>query len=155
MIRKKRRPKNPFKPHVRSRREIKRATYPEKREAARLAAWERAGGRCGWPNCGRYVTLAAMHAHEVLFRSLGGDATDEANVLCLCGECHGKMHGCLGGNLKKILVTDRRRFFERENGHAPWREVGREQETAMEGETQAADQAIIGEHAVAMVVDEG
>lgn len=66
-----------------------------------------------------------MHAHELIFRSAGGDPNDAANVIGLCGLCHGDLHVKVGGKLKRItgLLPEGLRFFERATGSARWKEV--------------------------------
>jgi 5-methylcytosine-specific restriction endonuclease McrA len=128
MIRKRKvRSSNPFKPRYRrSRRERKRAEYAELRPGVREQAWERYGYRCIWPTCRIGLTLDSMHAHEVVFRSAGGSATDIANVVPTCSKCHGHIHVRLGGKLKRIETEGAQMvFYERVNGNAPWFLVGR------------------------------
>ena len=42
--------------------------------------------------CGRKLGFGSAK-HEKIFRSHGGDPTDENNTVLLCLECHGKRHG--------------------------------------------------------------
>lgn len=124
--RKKKRIRNPFKPVYQTGRERRRAEYRVERPKTREAAWEHDGGRCVFPTCRRFVTLAAAHIHEVIFRSRGGSAIDVNNTVTTCGECHGHVHGRVGGALKRIERTEAGglRFFERITGKSPWIEVG-------------------------------
>lgn len=87
---------------------------------------ERYGYRCVFPTCRIGLSLDAMHAHEVVFRSAGGSATDDANVVPTCATCHGHIHVRVGGKVKRIERTEAGglRFFERKNGNSPWIEVG-------------------------------
>lgn len=126
MRRKKRRTVNPLKPiFPPSRREQKRAEYRKERPTVRKRVWEDAGGLCFWPTCGRYVTLDAMHAHEIVFRSQGGSAIEDENVVCSCGKCHMEIHRRLGGILKRVsgYADGTRHYFERKTGKDPWVEV--------------------------------
>jgi hypothetical protein len=65
--------------------------------------------------------------HELIFRSLGGDPTDAAWMVPLCGECHGDIHMRVGGKRKRIEATTEAgalgplRFFERTGDE--WYEV--------------------------------
>lgn len=132
--RKKARTSNPFKPHFQTRRERKQAEYRELRPAVREHAWERFGYRCIWPTCRRGVTLDSMHAHEVVFRSAGGSATDITNVVPTCSGCHGHLHVRVGGKLKRIDVEGIELvFYERVTGNAPWVKVGRVRFVAKDG----------------------
>jgi len=59
-------------------------------------------------------TLA--HAHELVWRSRGGDPTDPAIILILCHACHHGLHMRIGGKIKRIKGTKAEgplRFFER------------------------------------------
>lgn len=65
------------------------------REQAYSRQWVR--GCCQVPDCGRWLVLKpsdARHefdianAHEITFRSQGGDATDTRNILNVCNECN-------------------------------------------------------------------
>ncbi len=70
-----------------------------------------------------------MHAHEIVFRSHGGDPTNPDEILGLCGRCHLDLHVMIGGSLKKIVVgqvDETAQFFERPNGKASWRQIGEE-----------------------------
>ncbi len=105
--------------------------------ATREAVYQSQNGRCRWPTCQAWMTLETMHAHEVLFRSLGGSALEIANVAGLCADCHRVLHGRIGGVLKRIEAAPflaeasevllapvpPLRFFERASGDDPWVEV--------------------------------
>lgn len=132
--RKKKRIVNPFKPRYHTRRERQRAEYRDLRPEVREHAWARYGYRCVWPTCRIGLTLEAMHAHEVVFRSAGGSATDIENVVPLCAKCHGHCHVRIGGKLKRIETEGAEMvFYERANGNAPWVIVGRVRFVLKEG----------------------
>lgn len=125
-----RRPIDVFKPTYETGRQRRQAQYRAERPEVRRQAWDDAKGRCQWPTCRTFVSLDAMHAHELVFRShrlLG--ALDITNVMCLCGRCHGDLHSKIGGVLKKILDAalglSGARFWERKTGKSPWIEVTR------------------------------
>jgi hypothetical protein len=60
------------------------------RRACREAVYARAGGRCEvrGPTC----SGAGEQVHERLTRARGGDATDPANCLLVCANCHRDIH---------------------------------------------------------------
>lgn len=44
-------------------------------------------------DCGKVCDWRGWEKHEVIFRSRGGDATDENNCKLICAKCHSKEHG--------------------------------------------------------------
>lgn len=74
--------------------------YQKSRDACLLAVYQRAQGRCEKCGCPvlhkhdpRATEWTVMHGHEQIPRSLGGDATSDKNVICLCMKCHALIHG--------------------------------------------------------------
>ena len=55
------------------------------------------GGQCA--DCGGACDWRGWEKHEVVFRSQGGDATDEGNCILICAKCHSKRHGIKEVNL--------------------------------------------------------
>ncbi len=76
----------------------RRAELPARKETRR-AVIERDRGRCRC--CGAMVGDYG-HAHEIVYRSRGGDWLELGNVCLLCAECHGKLHA----HLLEIVVED-------------------------------------------------
>lgn len=66
----------------------RRAELPMRQETRRRVIL-RDRGRCR--ACGSQVGTYG-HAHEIQFRSRGGDWLDLANVVLLCGSCHTDVH---------------------------------------------------------------
>lgn len=91
----------------------------------RTKVWVRYRGRCIWPTCRVGLLLEAMHAHEVVFRSQGGDPLDITGIVPVCAICHADIHGRVGGIRKRIEGTEETgyQFYERENGELPWMDV--------------------------------
>lgn len=116
-------PKPPYEtPNARHRR-IYRIERPKIREAK----WHSEKGRCQFPTCRRWVSLAQAHVHEEPPRSVGGDPLNLCDTVLFCDVCHGQyMHGRIGGALKRVErdpETRKLRFFERSRGREDWREV--------------------------------
>lgn len=59
--------------------ELKKRLY--KKQNGKCA---RCGGTCDW---------RGWQKHEIIFRSQGGDATDEDNCELICAKCHSAKHG--------------------------------------------------------------
>lgn len=114
-----------------TRRQQRKATYARDRKLVRAAAHVLDDGRCIWPTCRRVVQLRAddpyllANAHELVYRSKLGSATDLTNVVTLCHTCHMDLHTPVGGKKKRMTGTSRAtlRFFEKRST-GDWVEVG-------------------------------
>ncbi len=49
---------------------------------------EEAGFKCAVPNCG---TTSPLDIHHIIYQENGGTDDDE-NLICLCKNCHGRVH---------------------------------------------------------------
>lgn len=49
---------------------------------------EEAGFKCAIPNCG---TTSPLDIHHIIYQENGGTDDDE-NLICLCKNCHGRVH---------------------------------------------------------------
>ena len=56
--------------------------------------WIKQKGLCG--DCSAILGWRSAK-HELIFRSKGGNPTDEDNCVLLCGRCHSKRHGIKEG----------------------------------------------------------
>lgn len=52
--------------------------------------YKKQNGRCA--KCGGSCDWRGWQKHEVVFRSQGGDPTDENNCELICAKCHAKEH---------------------------------------------------------------
>lgn len=52
---------------------------------------KRCHGLC--EECNKPPDFRGLRKHEIKMRSHGGDPTDPANCLMVCGRCHSKFHG--------------------------------------------------------------
>lgn len=68
----------------------RRRTHAEQRRLCRIAVWERDKGRC--VVCGKGLTLAEAHVHEVVYRSRGGSDVEPVNCVTLCQADHAGVH---------------------------------------------------------------
>lgn len=106
-------------------RQRRHSEYRAERPAVREEAHRLDHGRCVFPTCRRWVSLAEAHIHETVFRSALGDPTDINIAVTTCLECHHHCHVRVGGKLKRIegSRSEGLRFFARQHGGAEWREV--------------------------------
>lgn len=106
-------------------RQRRKAEYRKERPEVREEAHRLDGGRCVFPTCRRWVSLADAHIHETTFRSAMGDPTDINIAVTTCWECHNHCHVRVGGKLKRIegSRSEGLRFFARKHGGDEWREV--------------------------------
>lgn len=108
---------------IKRNRRAAKARTRKRRLSVRAAAHQLDSGRCVWPTCQRVVSLEFAHAHEIVWRSRGGDPCDLDNVVTLCGATHVDIHPRVGGITKKIEGSRALglRFFERDGD--TWRRV--------------------------------
>lgn len=63
----------------------------KKRRAIKLWLLDRTGGKCEM--CGRTVEYGTMSLHHILPVSMAPElSTTKSNMMCLCSDCHRKIH---------------------------------------------------------------
>ena len=66
----------------------KRRAQQAKERLIKRELYDLCGGLCEWCKCN-----AVAEGHEIIFRSAGGDPTDEFNIIMFCRGCHQQAHG--------------------------------------------------------------